>query len=336
MDGPLPLAPPARCAAPVGDDHCEPLIGEPLGRGVRRPGRQDQLRVRPAVRIEEHRERGGVQAVRSLRQQHRGRDRPRPGPQERDPRPHERRLGVVRDLRRSEDRVTLRSRSSVDDRTTTVRPPPHPVCTPGSTTRASVVAPSLNRQSPTLVASSTGLAVNSSDRPTTPTIDRTCRSGGVRGTLAATKRRAPSWSAVMTTRPSSSTAGAPCTSSTQVSSLSSNSTEVVIVGSSPTRGGQDLQPALVPALHRQHDALGLRPLHVDQVGKGGPVPRDLPPAAVERQHPQRHVGVGRPRGRVRVLQGGWSGRAGSLIHQRATGDVSTRVAARAEPSGDHQ
>ena len=34
--------------------------------------------------------------------------------------------------------------------------------------------------------------------------------------------------------------------------------------------------------------------------------------------------------------GGWSGCEGSLIHQRATGVVSTRAATTAEPSGAHQ
>ena len=175
--------------------------------------------------------------------------------------------------------------------------------------------------------------MNSSDRPTTPTIDRTCRSGGSghagrdqpAGALVVGGHDDP---AVVEHR------GAPCTSSTQVSSLSSNSTEVVIEGSSPA-SGQDLQPALVPALHRQHDALGLRPLHVDQVGKAdrshGTSRR--PPSSASTHSVTSALAV--PVAGC-VLQGGWSGRAGSLIHQRATGDVSTRVAARAEPSGDHQ
>jgi hypothetical protein len=129
-------------------------------------------------------------------------------------------------------RTTLRSSSSVADRTTTVVPPPQPLYTPGTVTNGSVVAPSLKRQSPMLVASSTGLAVNSSVWPMTASMPRTWSSGGVRGMLDVTRRRTPSWSAVMTTRPSSSTAGAPCTSSTQTSSLSSNTTVVVPVAGS--------------------------------------------------------------------------------------------------------
>ena len=89
-------------------------------------------------------------------------------------------------------RVKDRSASSVDDRATTILPPPKPVCTPGSTRSGSAVAPSLKRQRPTLVASSTGLAVKSSVWPTTAAMSRTWRSGGVSGTLEATSRRAPS------------------------------------------------------------------------------------------------------------------------------------------------
>ncbi len=99
VDGPLPGAAPARGAAAVGHDDGEALVGEPLRRVVGGAGGQHPLRVRAAVRIEQHGERGGVRGPAVPGQEHRGGDRPAPGPQQRDRRADQRRLGVVGDLR---------------------------------------------------------------------------------------------------------------------------------------------------------------------------------------------------------------------------------------------
>ena len=66
---PLPGRAPGRSAAAVGHHHGEPLVGEPLGGQKHAPGPQDPLGVRPAVRIEEHRE---GRTVMPGREQHRG------------------------------------------------------------------------------------------------------------------------------------------------------------------------------------------------------------------------------------------------------------------------
>ena len=123
--------------------------------------------------------------------------------------------------------------------------------------------------------------------------------------------------------------GARCTSSTQVSSLSSNNT-VPIASPGPGGGGEDLQPALVLALHRQHDAPGLRPLDVGDTVRGR-VPL-ISGAAISASTESVDLGVGRP--------GRWvacscaAGQVGPVaIHERATGDVSTRVATTAARSG---
>ncbi len=92
MHGALEGRPATGRAATVGDDHGEPLVGEPLARQERAPGVDHALGVRSAVRVEQHREAvpaGDVVA----RQQHRRRQAPLPRREQVHPRLEVRRLG---------------------------------------------------------------------------------------------------------------------------------------------------------------------------------------------------------------------------------------------------
>jgi len=86
VDRLLPGRPPPRSAAPVRDDHREPVLGEPLRLDQPPdPAPGHRLHRRPAVRRHQYRQRVTTGPVPG-RQQQRGADLPLTGTQERDPR----------------------------------------------------------------------------------------------------------------------------------------------------------------------------------------------------------------------------------------------------------
>ena len=203
---------------------------------------------------------------------------------------------------------------------------PQPPCTPGVGDRrlrrgAVAEAPQRRRSS----ASSTGLAVN--EHACRPIDGDRCRApaarAGSRARRRRARRRAPSRSAAMTTRPSPSTAGTPGTSSTHASSLSSNRTVVApVAGSAASTSTWRWSRLCTVSTSRSR----VRPLHVDQVGERAVVPRDLLAAAVEAEHLQRDVGVGRAGGRVGVLHR-------RLVGMRGIGDPPAGDRGRVDAGG---
>ena len=122
-------------------------------------------------------------------------------------------------------------------RTTTLGPPIVARWTPGSVTIAATPPSAVHRWTSSIVGSSRGLAWNTTAEPRIAATDLTCRSGGVTGSPSTRSRRAPSRSAHVTSRPSSSCPGTPGTSSTHASSMStqrSNDSPVTPSASSTT------------------------------------------------------------------------------------------------------
>ena len=131
---PLELRPAARRAPPVHHDHREALVGEPLAGQVRGAGGQHALRVRPAVGVQQHRQR----AARSVPggQQQRGAQLPGRRGEQRDPRRQPGRLGVGGDrqltaVARARTVVAVPSVSRSWAAITRVPPASRPLCTPG-------------------------------------------------------------------------------------------------------------------------------------------------------------------------------------------------------------
>ena len=204
VDRPLPLGTAAGRAAPVDHDDREPLVGEPLRGEVGGLRLHDPLGVRPAVRVE--RARGTARRPRrwggggrwpggarrrggSSRSGSRAVSRPSPA-----------RLGPPTT---ATDGAWL---SSETRRTTTVSPPTTAEWTPSSAVSCSSPA-SVHRHTDVPVASSIGLAVNTTRSAPTSATARTWRSSGVTGVPPTTSRRVPSVSRQTTTRPSASRAG---------------------------------------------------------------------------------------------------------------------------------
>ena len=192
-------------------------------------------------------------------------------------------------------RVTLRSPSSVDDRTTTVLPPPQPVCTPGSTTSGSVGG-TVAEPPETHTRCICNRVGGEEQRMADDAHDGSHLQLG-RGQRHAGRDQPPRAfvvgrhddAAVVEHRGSAVHELHPGV----VAVLEQHGgldRRVVADG-----GGQDLQVALVPALHRQHDALGLGPLDVGQVRERGRGPtrsrggcrRGRAPRASPRRWPSR-------------------------------------------------
>ena len=92
----LPLRAAAGRAPAVRDDHREPVLGEPLRGQVGGAGLQHPLRVRAAVRVEQHRQLPAPAGLVPRREQHRRADLPRPGAEQHRPGRGQRRAFGVR------------------------------------------------------------------------------------------------------------------------------------------------------------------------------------------------------------------------------------------------
>ena len=181
----------------------------------------DALRVRSAVRVEQHRQRRAEVAV---GQQHRGRE-----PCARRTRAGRRWVGPAAARRSDVDREPVRAQrwsspaisSDVARMTAAARWRPCGRRRPAS---ADWWTMPFQRYTCWTVASSSGLPRNVTLVGRRAAIERTWTSGGVTSTPSTRRQRRPSRSAATTSRPSSSTVGLPGTSSTHASSVSSNST----------------------------------------------------------------------------------------------------------------
>ena len=195
-------------------------------------------------------------------------------------------------------RTTLRSSSSVDERTTTVVPPPQPLCTPGVVTSGSMRGAVAEAPQPDArrVVERVG---REQQRVADDGFDAAHLELG-RGQGHAGRDEATSTLVVR----GHDDAAVVQHGRRAVGQLDPHVVAVLEQDGRLAGGGigrQHRDVTLVPALHRQHDPLGLRPLHVDQVGQRAVIPPDLLAAAVEPEDPQADVGVGRAGGRVGVL-----------------------------------
>ena len=194
--------------------------------------------------------------------------------------------------------------ASVAVRTTTVPPPAATPCTPGSSVSASRLPSTDRRHTCSTVASSSGLARNSTPGPSTVATERTCSSAGVTGSPSTSRRRAPSRSAHVTSRPRGSSRGTPPTSSTHASSWSRHRNDVAAGERVDVEHGQ---LALIARLHGDDQSL-VRPLHVDEVRVliVVPVDGDHRPVEIDQMERRRRVG-------------GAGGRIGDLARRHARG-----------------
>ena len=257
VHGALPRRPAPGGAAPVGDDHGEALVGEPLRRQVGVVGLHDAGAVRSAVRVEQHRERRAVVVV---GEQHGGGDARLAGERELDV-GAQRRHGGVADELDAVERLPLRTglgerRRAHDHRAAADGDAVHAgLVGEGAQRAVGVALPDLDRRG---VVDGVGGERDARRRRSTAT-DRTWRSAGVTGSPPTSSRRAPSRSAHVTTVPSGSSPGTPATSSTQTSSWSSKATSVAPVPGSTrstctARWSRDWTVAMRPASDQRTSA----------------------------------------------------------------------------------
>ena len=254
-----------------------------------------------AVGIEQHGERAGLPVPALLGQEHRGGDLAAPGPQEGDPRADQRRLGVVGDLRSTQDpgdaALTVQSGRPDDHRLATAPAGVHAGLHDERRGGGTVAEPPETHTR--CICNRVGgeeqrMADDAHDGPHLQLGRGQRHAGGDQPSRAFVVGRHDD-AAVVEHR------------GRTVHELHPGLIAVLEQHGGPDRlvftdgGGQDLQVTLVPALHREHDAPGFRPLHVGQIRERGAIPLDLTAGAVEGEHPERHLGVVRPGRRIGVL-----------------------------------
>ena len=144
------------------------------------------------------------------------------------------------------------------------------------------------------MASSIGLAMNTTPPRSAATTERTWRSAGVTGSPSTSSRRAPSRSAQLTScavRPQPRCAG------------DELDPPIVVVGEAHLGRPavdvdvEDLERLLRTRLGRD-DQTGRRPVHLGEVREADPIPLDVHDVSVEPDQVQRHLGVVGPGERV--------------------------------------
>ena len=206
----------------------------------------------------------------AAREQHGGGDGPGAGPEDRDVGPDEAASAQVGQLGPARARGSrVRSPPSVAERTTTVLPPAHAVCTPGSSASGSVVAPSLKRHTPTLGRIVDRVAVNRT-RPVHAGHEREREVGRRERHAAGDEPAGPlvfgghDEPAVVQPRRARRPRARPRPRRCPRRGWWSDVARPVAIACSRV-GRQHLELALVPALDREHDPVGLRPIDVGQV-----------------------------------------------------------------------
>ena len=305
VDAALPRRAAARRAAPVDHHHGEALVGEPLRGEVGRPRLHDPLGVRARRR---GRAAPGAGRVRPASWGSRSAVARRRSPTWRIVT-----FGVTSGVAtvaadgRAADHGdgAARGRRATPGARRSCRRRRRRVCTPSSAVSCSTPA-SVHRHTEVPVASSIGLAVNTTRSSPTWATARTWRSSGVTGVPPTTRRRRPSASEHTTTRPSARRAGR---------ARRPLHPRVVAVG--PQRlggararvGAAHLDAALVARVQREQRAVVVpRRLGEVRAGRRGPTSTSVR-VAVEAQDPRGDVGVRGAGGRVGDL-GGRAGRGG--------------------------